>query len=276
MEHVGRTWLWVVVASLSAWLLTSESAAAQLANPDFNDNPGTVATGWQSYAVSGSPAFVAETGVWQRTAGGASQRFWADGNQYDAGVYQQVAVTAGHRYRFCVFMHHYAAGDSPGGTTVRAGIDGAGGTNPNAASWGASSSTGADWVEVCNEADATAGTITVFARAMAGGASPGERSSFADDARLEDLGGSTTPTTDAGTTTPTTDAGTSTTPGTDAGTSTTPGTDAGTTTPPVRPTVADSGGCAVIQTATATRTSLPWLVGLLALWPLVGRRRKRR
>lgn len=167
---------------------------AQLQNGSLDAFTGNVATGWQSFVLSapqGPPAFLAEVGFWRRTKDNPNQRaqrFWSDGGSYDAGIYQQVTVTPGRTYRFCCWMNNYSA-DSAVVRTFYAGLDPNGGSNPLQATWSAPVSWTGEYLQVCIEGVATGATLTVFARGVVSGGVFGERSTFVDDASLEEIGG---------------------------------------------------------------------------------------
>jgi hypothetical protein len=118
-----------------------------------------------------NPAFVLD--------GGTSQHVGNEFDTWHAGVYQNVAVTPGSRYRFSFWARGRASNENvpvPSDTIVnmgvRAGIDpnGSGTWNDSDVVWGGSGSPHDNWQQFSVEVTASAATISVFTSADYGGA----------------------------------------------------------------------------------------------------------
>ena len=111
-------------------------------------------------------------GIDYRVEGNQAQNMWSS-YEFDGGVYQQIAVTAGQDYAFDVGMVTYWRGpgypDTNGVMVKMVGIDPTGGTDPTSANivWSNPDSNDKAWVYMDVAATAQSPTVTVFAKVSA-------------------------------------------------------------------------------------------------------------
>ncbi len=188
-KAVAVVLLMTVMVMAYAGLAPQHEAAAQgsniLVNPSFGETwygaagvDGQIPTGWNIWANGQKPAtdryvdsaFTRTPPAWIMKGGFV---------QWTAGGYQTVAVENGATYRFSIYALVYVCNDLATscignnvprtsdqtiGSKVKVGIDPTGGTDPSSANivWSALTSPYDRFAEVAVEAQARAGSITVF------------------------------------------------------------------------------------------------------------------
>ncbi len=188
-------WLIASLIMLLAGVLPGRAANAQsvnlLQNPGFegtytsfnNDSTRQMAPGWSPWNLgpnAGDPSYVNVTPEYRLAANPArirtpngTQEYFTYYATHIAGVYQQVAVQAGSKVRFSVYLNVWSTtnddknrSDNPGEVKLQVGIDPNGGTNGGAAGivWSAESEFYDQYRQLSVEATAAASTITVFVR----------------------------------------------------------------------------------------------------------------
>lgn len=121
-----------------AWRGLSEIMVAQGWVPYWVERRATDEE-WRNRRPAYRAATVATEAIHVRS-GQSAQQYFTDWSTHTAGLFQQVAATAGQRLRFKVYGHAWSTNEDnldssiqPGNVRMKIGIDPAGGTNPFAA-----------------------------------------------------------------------------------------------------------------------------------------------
>jgi hypothetical protein len=141
---------------------------------DYNGHPLQVAQNWTAFTKSGAIPKYMTNDQWAAMTGGAaehlegdhSQMYWETG-VFEAGIYQQVSVTAGTDYAAqakILTIWKTSASHDDDKMLKQGGIDPHGGTDPNSPDivWGPAKGADVKWESVRTSATAISSTITLF------------------------------------------------------------------------------------------------------------------
>lgn len=174
----------LAIFSAPAWAASVQQDANLLTNPSFEggtydqvaDGVTHVPNGWVAWwSTAGGlykPAYEIEQHPPHVRDGSSAARYYTAYTNHDAGLYQQVNVTAGTTYRFVAWGFIWSTNDpvvdtpSTADSNLRIGIDPKGGTDPFASSvvWSGAVSARDTYQKFTVEAKAEASKITVFLR----------------------------------------------------------------------------------------------------------------
>jgi len=159
---------------------------------DYNDHPLQVAQSWTAFTKSGATPKYMTTHEWAAMSGGKaeklegnnSQMYWETG-AFEAGIYQQVSVTAGTDYGAqakILSIWKTSASHDDGKMLKQVGIDPNGGTDPDSPDivWGPTRGKDVQWESVRTSATAISSTITLFILVTNTEASPHPNQVFVD------------------------------------------------------------------------------------------------
>ena len=152
-KHFLRTLITALILVILSSVATHAQEENLLENPGFESGfTGGVASGWESWVASDEnapgfqevPEFIQGTAasdnglIPQVRSGSDAQAFFSFFASHDAGIYQEVSgITSGTELRFSIYAHVFSnnstdvdRSETPGGVTIRVGIDPNGGTDP--------------------------------------------------------------------------------------------------------------------------------------------------
>ncbi len=181
---LGMVLFALAIFAAPAWAASVQQDANLLTNPSFEggtydqvaDGVTHVPNGWVAWWSTASglykPAYEIEQHPPHVRDGSSAARYYTAYTNHDAGLYQQVNVTAGTTYRFVAWGFIWSTNDPVVGTpstadsNLRIGIDPKGGTDPFASSviWSGAVSARDTYQKFTVEAKAEASKITVFLR----------------------------------------------------------------------------------------------------------------
>jgi len=159
---------------------------------DYNGHPLQVAQNWTAFTKSGAIPKYMTNDQWATMTGGAaehlegdhSQMYWETG-AFEAGIYQQVSVTAGTDYAAqakILSIWKTSASRDDDKMLKQVGIDPHGGTDPDSPDivWGPAEGADVKWESVRTSATAISSTITLFILVTNTEASPHPNQVFVD------------------------------------------------------------------------------------------------
>ncbi len=181
---LGAVFMALAIFAVPAWAASLDQDANLLTNPSFEggtydqvaDGVTHVPNGWVAWwSTAGGlykPAYEIEQHPPHVRDGSSAARYYTAYTNHDAGLYQQVNVTAGTTYRFVAWGFIWSTNEpvvdtpSTADSNLRIGIDPKGGTDPFASSviWSPAVSARDTYQKFTVEAKAEGNKITVFLR----------------------------------------------------------------------------------------------------------------